>query len=46
MQNRLILPVILAVLAAGTISAKAGLGWTFDECKTALEDKSRGTKVL
>jgi hypothetical protein len=33
MQNRLLVVVILAVLAAGTISAKAGLGWTFDECK-------------
>jgi hypothetical protein len=33
MQNRLILAWVLAVFTAGTISAKAGLGWTFDECK-------------
>ena len=33
MQNRLLVAAILAVLAAGTISAKAGLGWTLDECK-------------
>jgi hypothetical protein len=33
MQNRLLLAAILAVLGVSTISAKAGLGWTFDECK-------------
>ena len=33
MQNRLILAWVLAVFMAGTIGAKAGLGWTFDECK-------------
>ena len=33
MQNRLILAWVLAVFTAGTISARAGLGWTFDECK-------------
>jgi hypothetical protein len=33
MQNRLILAWVLAVFTAGTIGAKAGLGWTFDECK-------------
>jgi len=33
MQNGLILAWVLAVFTAGTISAKAGLGWTFDECK-------------
>jgi hypothetical protein len=33
MQNRLLVAVILAVLAAGTINTKAGLGWTFAECK-------------
>ena len=33
MQKKLILPVILAVLAACTTNTKAGLGWTFAECK-------------
>jgi hypothetical protein len=33
MQNRLLVATILAVLSVCPISAKAGLGWTFAECK-------------